>query len=62
VFSDAAGHSYLGKTDTIPDACHLILVPGMVLSQWALEIRIFLNLKAFDLFLYQTGEDFQGPN
>jgi len=59
VFSDAAERPYLGESDTIPDDCHLILVPGTVLNQWASEIRIFLNPKAFDLFLYQTGADFR---
>jgi hypothetical protein len=58
-FSVTAGCPYLGESGSIPNAPHLIIVPGTVLSQWASEIRIFLNPKAFDLFMYQTGEQFR---
>jgi hypothetical protein len=59
VFSIAAEFPYLGESDYIPNDTHLIVVPGTVLDQWASEIRIFLNPKAFDLFVYQTGQDFR---
>jgi hypothetical protein len=59
VCSVAVERPYLGLSNTIPDASHLVIVPGTVLSQWASEIRISLNPKAFDLFIYQTGEDFR---
>ncbi len=57
--STAAERPYLGGSISIPNDCHLIIVPGTILSQWASEIRIFLNPKAFDLFIYTSGEDFR---
>jgi len=57
--SVAAELPYLGESHSIPNDTHLIVVPGTVLSQWASEIRIFLNPKAFDLFVYQTGQGFR---
>lgn len=57
--STAAAHPYLGGSKSIPDKCHLIIVPGTILSQWASEIAIFLNPKAFDLFIYKSGQDFR---
>jgi SNF2 family DNA or RNA helicase len=54
----AAKCPYLGENKSF-EGCHLIVVPGTILNQWVSEIRIFLNPKAFDLFTYQSGEDFR---
>lgn len=57
--STADEHPYLGSSKSIPHKCHLFVVPGTIVNQWASEIRIFLNPKAFDLFIYVSRQDFR---
>jgi hypothetical protein len=53
------GNPYFGGSRTIPNRPHLILVPGTILGQWESEIKMVLNPKAFDLFIYTTGKAFR---
>jgi len=45
---------YLAYRDEIPDRTILIIVPGTLLNQWSTELKILVNPKAFDLFVYGT--------
>lgn len=54
-----AKNPYLGECKAIPNKSHLILVPGTILGQWQLEVKTALNPKAFDLFVYTTGQAFR---
>jgi hypothetical protein len=57
--STTAAYPYLGESKTIPNLPHLVIVPGTILEQWKSVMRIFLNPKAFDLFVYTTGQPFR---
>lgn len=50
---------YFGGSRSIPNKPHLIIVPGTILAQWESEIKMALNPKAFDLFIYTTGKAFR---
>lgn len=45
---------YLAHREEIPDRIVLIIVPGTLLTQWSTELKILVNPKAFDIFVYGT--------
>lgn len=45
---------YLAHREEIPDRVVLIIVPGTLLTQWSTELKILVNPKAFDIFVYGT--------
>jgi SNF2 family DNA or RNA helicase len=46
----------LAKGYAVPDAPHLIVVPGTLVSQWSNELKIFFRPHHIDIFLYSGGQ------
>lgn len=48
---------YLAGSKDIPNRCHLILIPGTLLSQWFDELRILFMPGYVDIFVYPTSAE-----
>lgn len=56
---------FLGDKDKFPSHPHLILCPGTLVAQWVSELKVFLQPKSVDIFIYDSqtkGTDFWGPS
>lgn len=56
---------FLGDKDKIPSQPHLIVCPGTLTAQWVSELKVFLQPKSVDIFVYDaqsSGETFWGPS
>ena len=48
---------FLGDKDKFPTLPHLIVCPGTLVAQWVSELKVFLQPKSVDIFIYDSQTD-----